>query len=138
MSLTFSFQDVKFYEPEFDRFKNEPSGEIGTAMRKRGELILAFGKAKVGKDTGELAAALHVMHKRIGQYQEVWIGSGQIWESAGRPIHHNGARPHGIDAKPGKMLRFTSKGRVVYTHHVNHPGNKPNRYLSDGLILAYT
>ena len=31
---------------------------------------------------------------------------------------------------------FASKGNVIYTTSVNHPGTKPNRYLTDNLYLA--
>jgi hypothetical protein len=51
-------------------------------------------------------------------------------------IHHNGSRPHVILPVRAKSLVFTSKGRLVVTNRVNHPGTKPNRYLTDNLRLA--
>jgi hypothetical protein len=47
--------------------------------------------------------------------------------------HHEGTAPHVIRPKSGKMLRFVSRGQVVYAHVVNHPGTKANKYLADAL-----
>ncbi len=41
-----------------------------------------------------------------------------------------GARPHVIRARSAKALRFMGKGGVVFRRSVNHPGNKPYRFLS--------
>jgi hypothetical protein len=40
-----------------------------------------------------------------------------------------GARPHIIRAKSAKALRFVGKGGLVFRKSVNHPGNKPYRFL---------
>lgn len=41
-----------------------------------------------------------------------------------------GARPHVITPKRGKFLRFIGRnGRTVFARRVNHPGNKPYRFL---------
>ena len=126
--------EVKFYEPEFDIFKNSPDGEIGEHLEKIGQRIVTAAKRQVGKDTGDLMRSIHMIHSRVGLHQELWIGS----ENDIAYLHHEGARPHEIHARNHSYLRFTSKGRVVYTRKVNHPGTKPNRYLSDNLILVYT
>lgn len=45
-----------------------------------------------------------------------------------------GARPHVIAARqPGKLLRFRIAGKIVFARQVNHPGNEPNRFLTDHL-----
>jgi hypothetical protein len=49
----------------------------------------------------------------------------------------NGTRPHMIfPRRPGGVLRFTVGGRVVYARYVNHPGNKPDRFLQESLRAA--
>lgn len=41
-----------------------------------------------------------------------------------------GAKPHVIVPKRGKFLRFIGRdGRTVFARRVNHPGNKPYRFL---------
>jgi hypothetical protein len=48
-------------------------------------------------------------------------------------IHHNGSRAHIIRPRRQTTLRFPSRGRIVYTKLVHHPGTKPNRFLTEPL-----
>ncbi|QDN64445.1 hypothetical protein [Streptomyces sp. S1D4-14] len=48
----------------------------------------------------------------------------------------NGTRPHEIPAKPGGVLRFKWKGKVVYFKSVQHPGTKPNNFLWKAMLAA--
>lgn len=43
-------------------------------------------------------------------------------------IEH-GARPHVIEARRRKALRFVLGGKVVFRRKVNHPGNRAYRFL---------
>jgi len=131
--VDFNMSLVDFHEPQFDHFKNAPRGEIGRAIEKNiGIPILLAAKRQVGVDSGQLMNSIQLIHRRVGAYQELVIES----ENKIALLHHEGTRPHSITAGP-KMLRFSSRGRTVYTHHVNHPGTRPNRYLTDNLYLAY-
>lgn len=40
-----------------------------------------------------------------------------------------GARPHVIVPRRAKFLRFMVKGKLVFARKVNHPGNKPYKFL---------
>ena len=40
-----------------------------------------------------------------------------------------------ITPDTAEVLRFSSRGRIVYTRVVRHPGTKPNKYLADNLYL---
>lgn len=40
-----------------------------------------------------------------------------------------GSRPHEILPVRAKFLRFVVDGRVVFARKVNHPGNRPFRYM---------
>ncbi len=42
-----------------------------------------------------------------------------------------GSRPHEILPRNGKFLRFEKDGRVIFARRVNHPGNRPFRYMRD-------
>lgn len=48
-------------------------------------------------------------------------------------LHHDGTRAHVIVPRRQTTLRFPSRGRIVYTKIVHHPGTKPNRFLTDPL-----
>ena len=118
---------------ELDFFLNDPQGEVGQSLRRIAIRIVVAAKVQVGKDTGELAKSIEFVHERIGLFQQVRIGS----DNEIALIHHEGTRPHAIVARNAQALRFSSNGRIVYARFVNHPGTKPNNYLSDNLRLAY-
>lgn len=42
-----------------------------------------------------------------------------------------GTKPHRINPKNGKLLRFKVGGVTVYSKGVKHPGTKPNPYMQD-------
>ncbi|MDK1473610.1 hypothetical protein QNO07_09280 [Streptomyces sp. 549] len=47
-----------------------------------------------------------------------------------------GTRPHVIRPRRAKALRFRVGGRTVFARVVNHPGTKPNDFLSKALREA--
>lgn len=52
-------------------------------------------------------------------------------------LHHEGTEPHVIAARlaPRLVFYWSVAGGVVAFTHVNHPGTKPNRYLTDSLAI---
>lgn len=113
-----------------DRYLNNPSGEVGRWLHRRGELIVLAAKARVGKRTGALMASIHMRHDRAPYGQRLKIGSPLNYAL----LHHQGTRAHEIVGQ-GKHLRFSSGGRTVYTRKVSHPGTRANHYLTDALRL---
>ena len=131
--FSFQFKDVKLYTAELDHYKNDPNGEVGVYLRKRGEAMIIAARRQVGVDTGALRDSIAMTHKRVGNtYQYIQIGSNLHYALA----HHEGTKPHVIRPNNHQFLRFSSGGRVIYSRQVLHPGNRPNRFLSDQLILA--
>lgn len=68
---------------------------------------------------------------------EATVGSNRPYAAA----HHEGARPHKIAPRasnPSGLLRFwwARVGVIVYRRSVNHPGNRPNPYLTRWLREA--
>lgn len=54
-------------------------------------------------------------------------------------LHHEGTRPHIIRPRNARVLVFWSMrggAHMVFAKQVNHPGTRPNRYLTDNLHLA--
>jgi hypothetical protein len=49
----------------------------------------------------------------------------------------SGARPHRIEARRARFLRFVAGGKVIYRRAVNHPGNKPYKFLYRARNAAY-
>jgi hypothetical protein len=113
-------------------YLNNPRGTVGRFMRRRGTWMMTAAKAQVGKKTGALERSIKIIHSRGSLGQFMSIGSPLNYAL----VHHQGSRPHIITPNEANILRFTSGGRVVYTHKVNHPGTRPNRYLSDQLWMV--
>lgn len=49
---------------------------------------------------------------------------------------HNGTRPHQIRPRTRQVLKFSVKGRTVFARVVNHPGTKPNPFLTKALRMG--
>lgn len=123
--------DIKWDYPKLDKLLNSPRGTVGAYLFVKGVKIREAARAQVGVDTGRLKASIHVRQGRTGPGQYVEVGSPLSHALA----HHEGTRPHVILPNRAKVLRFTSGSRVIYTRKVNHPGTRPNRYLTDQLYL---
>lgn len=122
---------VTFREPVLDRYLNMPNGQVGKYLSKRGRMIERAAKRQVGVRTGALRASIHMRHLRDSRGQYIMVGSDLSYAL----LHHQGSRPHTIAATKGQMLKFTSRGNLVFAHVVQHPGSKANRYLTDNLRL---
>jgi hypothetical protein len=123
---------VIFYEKELDTLLKSPRGAVGRHLKGIGRKIVAAAKAQVGVRTGALRSSIHMRHFRDPRGQYIKIGSSV----AHAYMHHEGTRPHLILPKKRAVLRFMSKGQIINTLLVRHPGTRPNRYLSDNLKLV--
>ena len=120
---------VVFRQPAFNNYLDSPSGEVGRFLSKKGRLIVAAAKRQVGVRTGVLRSSIHMRHFRDPRGQYIKIGSSLSYARA----HHEGTAPHLIRPSRAKVLRFESRGQIVFTHMVRHPGTAPNRYLTDNM-----
>ena len=122
---------VIFRPRAIDFLLNDPYGPVGRYLFVRGRAIMAAAKGQVGVKTGRLKASIHMRQERAPLGQVLRVGSPLSYAL----MHHEGTRPHIITPNKAQVLRFTSGGRVIYTHAVKHPGTRPNRYLTDNLYL---
>lgn len=110
-----------------------PGGMTGRHLKVVAKMVQTDARVLVGKRTGKLARSITVGRvTRDPRGLEVEVGSNLHYAYA----HHQGTRPHIITARPGSVMRFTSKGRRVMTTVVHHPGTKPNRYLLNALTTV--
>jgi hypothetical protein len=123
---------IVWNEPALFRLLKDPTGDVGRHMFGRGLRITAAAKMKVGKRTGALAASINMSQEPTRTGQKMTIGSPLSYAY----MHHEGTRPHVIRADSGGLLRFSARGRVVYTRQVAHPGTRPNRYLTTFLYMV--
>lgn len=127
------FQMTKFVPDrgEIQRLLHGRDGMVARDMMKRAVKVQAGAIRQAHKRTGRLARSIHT-EPFFRPLTGVYIGSNVRYAM----LHHEGARKHPIEAKPGRMLTFTSNGRRVYARKVLHPGTRPNRFLTDQLIKA--
>lgn len=122
-----------WHQPQVNFLLKESRGAVGSHLMSRGRLIVTAAKVQVGVKTGRLKKSIQINYQKMPQGPRVKIGSNVSYAL----LHHEGSRPHVIVAKPPKMLKFNSKsGKTIFTKSVNHPGTRPNRYLSDHLKIA--
>lgn len=132
VGFSYKFTNVRLYRPVLDLYLNSPGGEVGKYLKKKGRLIVAMAKRQVGVETGRLKESINMVHERASRGQHLRIGSSLPYAL----MHHEGTKPHIITPQEAGILRFSSGGRIIYTHKVDHPGTRPNRYLSDQLWVA--
>ena len=129
--IGFSNMRIVFRRPQLDYYLNNTKGPVGRYMFERGLRIMMAAKGQVGVKTGALKASINMTQYRVPMGQNVKIGSPLSYAL----LHHEGTKPHIITPDRAEVLRFSSRGRVVYTRIVRHPGTKPNKYLADNLYL---
>lgn len=122
---------VVFRPAALDKYLNSPGGEVGRYLSRKGRIVEAAAKRQVGVRTGALRTSIHMRHLRDSRGQYIKIGSSLPYAR----MHHEGTRPHMIYPVRAQVLKFVTKGRLIYTHAVRHPGTKANKYLTDNLKL---
>jgi hypothetical protein len=128
---SYKFSRLNLYRPILNAYLKTPAGPLWRTLQVRGRITLVLARRQVGVDTGALKRSITMSHKTTSYGQELKIGS----ENKIAYLHHEGTRPHLITPKNAPQLVFMSKGRIIRTQLVRHPGTKPNRYLSDQLFV---
>lgn len=118
-----------FRDAPMDNFLYSTNGPVGRYLARKGRMIESAAKRQVGVSTGALRSSIHMRHISDPRGQFIRIGSSLSYARA----HHEGTKPHLIRPNTAQMLRFTSKGQIVFAHMVRHPGTPANRYLTDNM-----
>lgn len=126
LSFSFSTTNVILYKPVIKLILNTPSGKLWHALDRRGDAIVRDAKRQVGVKTGALKSSIYKTHLGNSTGQYLWIGSKKNYAY----VHHQGSRPHIITPNKSPALVFRSGARIIRTPLVNHPGTRPNKYLS--------
>jgi hypothetical protein len=90
-----------------------------------GNSMAADMQAIVPVDTGNLKMSIKVVVMSRGRLE---IGPDTLMAPYAWDVEY-GTKPHVIEAKPGKVLRFQAGGKVIYTRKVNHPGTRAQPYV---------
>lgn len=117
--------------------------QIGDKLAKR---ALAETAEEIEENVGEWAGR----HTRPGGTGALFrsiiarpLGDGSQWE-IGHDLQaaphalfvHWGTKPHKIEPKNKKMLRFPVGGQFAFAREVNHPGYKGDPWLADQAAAA--
>lgn len=115
---------------EFLSWEGPPGRDFERRMRTLEFRQAAGAPRRTGRMAGQVGTRR--MTSDPGRYLEgaVGVNPGQRGQSGYAQIVTGGSRPHVITARTGKALRFVIAGRVVYTRRVQHPGTRPNPYLT--------
>jgi hypothetical protein len=126
---------IIIYDEKLRIFLNTPhSGDrkdLWKYIERRLKLTVAAAKRDVGVKTGALRGSIFGYHlgNATGQYAGV---------RAVRPyalMHHNGTKPHIIEASSASKLVFMKGSRIIRTQIVRHPGTRPNPFLAKNLYI---
>lgn len=135
MAINFNvkFQPLTVDRVGYDYTFNSPVGPVGRHMARKGKAMVVGAKSMVNVRTGRLRNSIH---SRVGRSI-----TGPMLEvgTTGVPYAvdvHNGTRPHMITPNSQSILRFSSGGRIIYTHKVDHPGTRANRFLTSQMYLV--
>jgi phage gpG-like protein len=131
MIFEMSLIDIRINKATLNAFLNTSAGPLWGELDRRAELVRKAAIGKVGVDTGNLKRSIYKRHLGNSTGQYIIIGSDKKYASD----HHQGTRPHQIVASGGGKLTFVVKGKRIYTNRVNHPGTKPNPYLTTFLPI---
>jgi hypothetical protein len=131
IQLKFELKDIKIDKVALDHVFNEPAGDVGRWMHRRGVVSLGAAKSMVGVDTGRLKAAISMKHDRAGPGRMQQIRIGTFVGPRGYALyHHEGTKAHTISSKSGRLLTFNVRGKRVFARVVKHPAQKGNPYLT--------
>lgn len=109
---------------ELERSKDGP---VIRDLFVRGERVKTRAKIEAPRKTGNLEQ--HIVKRLVeGPHgPEMLVGVEGV---AYAIFVHEGTEPHPIDPVNGPFLVFVGRdGTLVFARHVDHPGNKPNRFL---------
>lgn len=124
--MSYKLVNIRFDDAQIDNMLHGPTGAVGRYMARKATEHVAASRALAGKSSGRLARSISWDRRRLKRSQRIIITADVSYAL----YHHEGTKPHIIRAKRGGSLKFSSRGRVVRVNSVNHPGTKPNPFLT--------
>lgn len=130
--------DIAWNQANFDHCFHSWDGMTGRYIKSRAERLEMLARTQAGIRTGALKASIGSRYGHVGKALSVRVGANAKMadSSRGRGYaywHHEGTLPHKITASKARALRFRAAGVPIYRHSVNHPGTRPNPYLTAAL-----
>ena len=116
-----------------------PRGPVGREIAKIGEEVAVRARKRVGYDASRTSGT-H-LNDEIEVRPIAPSGVEVVAKKRYAFWHHEGTKPHVIFPRRARFLRFVVRGRnlataTVFAAKVNHPGTKPNKYLTTAAEAA--
>lgn len=109
-------------------------GPAGVDFTRRMNTLVTRQLQDAPRRSGRMAAEINTrrMQSDPGKFLEgaVGVNPGGRGQSGYANYVTSGTRPHVILPKRGKALKFMIAGKAVFARRVNHPGTRPNPYLT--------
>lgn len=118
-----------------------PGGMTGRWLRNQGQRVAFVSKGYVGKGgTGRLAKSIKAGKVTNDGPLDLQIEVTANAKRRGQPtsyalVHHEGSKPHVIQASPGSALHWGGKGGPTVAA-VIHPGTTGTHYLLKALNIV--
>lgn len=119
-----------------------PGGDVRRWLHRKGAEMEAGARAQAGVRTGKLKASIaHDVERTTVGLRLIVSADARV---PGRPdlsyayYHHEGTRPRTVTAGRGESMKFAVAGRTIHTRVIQHPGARPNKFLSSQLVLLKT
>lgn len=131
--LSYTLVNLVLYKPIIQFELRGRYGMVDQHLNRIGNRVIQRARRQAGVQTGKLRSSMRLTHVSVNREAAVKIGAYTNYAL----MHHQGTRPHLIvPTRPGGTLVFRKGSRVIHTKVVNHPGTKPNRYLTDQLRIS--
>lgn len=112
-------------------------GPPGRDFTRRMNTLAYRQQQAAPRDTGHMAGRISArrMTSDTGRYLEAACGvnPGTHGQTGYANYVASGTRPHIIQPRRARALRFIVAGRTVFTQRVHHPGTRPNDFLTQHL-----
>lgn len=118
------------YDAEWNNLLRGKDGMVYKHIDTLTQRLRRLARQQVGKKTMQLYNSIKASTKTSNRGGPIGTVTA---DNKIALLHHNGTRAHIITPRRQTTLRFPSRGRIVYTKIVHHPGTKPNRFLTDPL-----
>lgn len=126
--LRLTFESVKRAKYGHQHLINETMRAVDEALQFAGRFAIDHVQKYPGfkPRTGGLQGATKAKLVRTAGGKLVRLSNNKKYAS----VIDGGARPHVITPKSGRFLKFRGKsGQMVFARRVNHPGNRPYKFL---------
>jgi hypothetical protein len=133
--LRLTIQSVERMGRQHDWFLSETERAIEKALGMSGLAALqrVNSNPPFKPQTGKLQKATKAKVARLGSGRVLRLTNSKHYAS----FVEGGTKPHDIPKRPGKVLRFRGAGGgFVFARKVKHPGTRPYKFLSRGLLAA--